>query len=295
MHTSLKFREAFCHAHSAWTPLGELVDKGGTLLLDLHGHDYGVEVRITEEAVPKDDEELRRSRVCAQTLLDHSVDYFEDNTESLGVLASPIVWVRFENKVDDAAYNTELDDSYHVKMPHCLVDKEVTKDDLVVAYATFDDAIWEEVSPGASPPRQRHDQPRAVRRRRDDRRRRRRRVHAERPQAASASSASRTCRRRSSPGRAASDLPGARLPDQLKVVERIEMQDRGDASLGEFESASELLGFRLGRRSSWRSSRRSARRTASVVGELQWMDFELDPHFLMKEEQELAKRTPRTR
>ena len=66
VHTSLKFREAFCHAHSAWTPLGELVDKGGTLLLDLHGHDYGVEVRIAEEAVPKDDEELRRSRVCAQ-------------------------------------------------------------------------------------------------------------------------------------------------------------------------------------------------------------------------------------
>ena len=295
VHTSLKFREAFCHAHSAWTPLGELVDKGGTLLLDLHGHDYGVEVRITEEAVPKGDEELRRSRVCAQTLLDHSVDYFEDNTESLGVLASPIVWVRFENKLDDTTYYTELDESYHVKMPHCLVDKEVTKDDLVVVYATFDDAIWEEVSPECYQLLPGNDMTNLAPS-----------VVVEMIDAGVVAVYTRNDRKPRVRVQCLAYVPSQiipleserlriylapALPDQLKVVEHIEMQDRGDASLGgKFESASELLGFRLGTAVEL-AIQQEEREAHSLqwTGELQWMDFELDPHFLMKEEQELAK------
>jgi len=140
-HTFAKFKESFVQAHSERVPLGELVrgERRGLLRLDTRGHDYGIEVRFAEECLCEENEGLWAR---AQTLLESSVDYFEDETGNLGELFSPVVWVEVEEQA-------ELDDDFSVRFPHAFAEEGLSKSDVLVAYADFDGGVWQQVDEAA--------------------------------------------------------------------------------------------------------------------------------------------------
>ena len=144
-------REAYVEAHSATKRLGEVISvMSGTLTLDAHGHDYGIEVKFQQGCVCDRNYD---AMVHAQTLIDDKIDHFHDDTErqSIGQLFSPIIAI-------DIADNEQFEDTYTVRFPHSLdtvkddendTDTMVFKEDIIVAFGDVAARSWSEVRPEA--------------------------------------------------------------------------------------------------------------------------------------------------
>ena len=141
-HTRTRWRRAHAEARSYRRALGDWVDNfGGVVTLDSRGHDYQITAEFARSCVT---DANRGWWVRAQTVLESSVDHFEDATDILGELFTPVVWVSFEEDM-------QLGDNYVVTMPHsfdyCDESKLFDKNDVVVVFGTFEGAFWHEVDP----------------------------------------------------------------------------------------------------------------------------------------------------
>ena len=177
-HTNalIKFREEFTEAKSLQQPLVSLVDghpplptgrdeefsllalrkgrsgAGGVMLLEAHGHRFGIEVIVPKSAVGaslRNHYGAESKYIRAETVIPSQIDYFSDPAAVIGSMFSPTVSVEFESHADQ-----ELEDVYHVVIPHCLgstmSDREpLKKEDVAVCFATWEGKEWYEVDPSS--------------------------------------------------------------------------------------------------------------------------------------------------
>ena len=117
----------------------------GRLLLEAHGHAFGVEVLVPPSAVG---EQLRERWIRAETVIASQVDYFVDGTGALGHPLSPTVCVELEQP--STGPRVRLDDDCTILLPLCIGScmsdqSEIAKSDLAVCYGRWQTGEWLEV------------------------------------------------------------------------------------------------------------------------------------------------------
>ncbi|KAL1514487.1 hypothetical protein AB1Y20_003586 [Prymnesium parvum] len=143
--TQLRFKEQYVEARSYRRRLWQVMDEdGGVLHLNMNGHDYGIQIRFPEGCITEANSNMW---VRAQTLLEHKVDHYEDDSGTLGEIFSPVVLLESEDDFIDSFFvQHELD--IEIEFPHCFNRKlmEEGSKDAQVAFSFKDTERWELVS-----------------------------------------------------------------------------------------------------------------------------------------------------